>query len=91
MDRKTEVMVSLGAAIGANCIPCFDFIYAKAKEVAMEDAEIEHVVNIAFKVKNGAAVFMKNAVCEVAGQQEESEAPCCVPEHDCATTKQSCC
>ena len=91
MDRKTEVMVSLGAAIGANCIPCFDFIYAKAKEVAMDDDEIDHVVDIAFKVKNGAAVFMKNAVCELAGGQEESEVPCCVTAQNCNTEKQLCC
>ena len=78
MDQKTEVMVSLGAAIGANCIPCFDFIYAKAKEVDLEDTEIEKVVEVAFKVKNGAQIFMKNAVNEVAGESAEPETPCCV-------------
>lgn len=85
MDQKTEVMVSLGAAIGANCIPCFDFIYAKAKEVDLEDTEIEKVVEVAFKVKNGAQIFMKNAVNEVAGEPAESETPCCVQ------TDGSCC
>ena len=54
MDQKTEIMVSLGTAIGANCIPCFDYIYAKAKEVDLEESEIQKTVEVAFKVKNGA-------------------------------------
>lgn len=32
MVSKTEMMVALGAAIGANCIPCFDYLYACYRE-----------------------------------------------------------
>lgn len=37
MDTKTEVMVAMGAAIGANCIPCFDHLYAKARELRLSE------------------------------------------------------
>jgi alkylhydroperoxidase/carboxymuconolactone decarboxylase family protein YurZ len=77
MDKKIEVMVSLGAAIGANCIPCFDYIYAKAKELGLAEAEIHGVVEVAFKVKNGAQMFMKNAVTEMTGEPAEVSQPCC--------------
>jgi len=74
MDQKTEVMVSLGAAIGANCIPCFNYIYAKAKESDLEDADIRKSVEVAFKVKNGAQIFMKNAESFIPSHQQRRPA-----------------
>ncbi|RJQ87334.1 MAG: carboxymuconolactone decarboxylase family protein [Desulfobacteraceae bacterium] len=65
MDPKTQVMVAMGAAIGANCIPCFDHLYAKGREVRLSEAEIEQVVEVAFKVKNGAGLFLKKAIGDV--------------------------
>lgn len=77
MEPKTEVMVSLAAAIGANCIPCFDFIYGKAREVGLPESEVQAVIEAAFKVKNGANVFMKNAVNDTTGSMPPDQAPCC--------------
>ena len=86
MERQTEVMIALGAAIGANCIPCFDFLYGKAKETGLADEEIRKVVETAFKVKNGAQAFLKSAVAETAGQAPtETDDPCC------ASTAGGCC
>lgn len=82
MDQKTENMVSLATAIGANCIPCFDHLYARARELDIEDHEIERIMTIAIKVKNGAAVFMKNAVNEMMGHPPETDQPCCAEFSD---------
>jgi hypothetical protein len=90
MDPKVEVMVALGAAIGANCIPCFDHLYAKAREVSVGRDDIEEVVEIAFKVKSGAGLFMKNAVAEVAGGQDVRETPCCSPASECKPSERCC-
>ena len=79
MDRKQEVMVALAAAVGSNCIPCFDHLYAKAREVDLSADQIQKTVETAFKVKNGAGLFMKNAVGEVTGEATETQAPCCEP------------
>lgn len=78
MDEKTMIMVSLGAAVGANCIPCFDHLYARARELSIPDEEIQGIVDTAGKVKNGAATFLKNAINETFGAPPESETPCCV-------------
>ncbi|NNG02332.1 MAG: carboxymuconolactone decarboxylase family protein [Desulfobacteraceae bacterium] len=83
MNHKQEVMVSLGAAIGANCIPCFDYIYSRAKEVALTDTEINEVIETAFKVKNGAAVFLKNAVSDVTGEVSDVADTCCGAAQSC--------
>jgi alkylhydroperoxidase/carboxymuconolactone decarboxylase family protein YurZ len=79
MDKKTEVMVALGAAIGVNCIPCFDHLYSKAKEIKMNDEEIKEIVEIAGKVKNGASTFLKQAVSDVVGDVDDSRQSCCGP------------
>lgn len=76
MDSKTEAMVALGTAIGANCIPCFDFLYSKAREVNLDESEIKQIAVIAFKVKTGASTFMSNAVSEVVGGESETGLPC---------------
>ncbi len=77
MDSKTEIMVSLAVAMGTNCIPCFDHIYSRAKEVGIADQDIQQVIEIADKVKNGASIFLRNAVHEVLGTAYEPEHPCC--------------
>lgn len=77
MDTRTELMVMMGAAIGANCIPCFDHIYAKATEARLDQAEIEKVVELAFKVKNGAGVFLKRAIGELTEINGDPTESCC--------------
>ena len=79
MDSKTEVMVALGAALGVNCIPCFDHLYAKAKEVGLNDEDVRTISQIADKVKGGAALFIKKAVADVAGEPTEAGEPCGCP------------
>ncbi len=77
MDTRTEVMVMLAAAIGANCIPCFDHLYAKARETQLDEAQIEKVIELAFKVKNGAGVFLKKAIGDIAKVESDTTETCC--------------
>ena len=80
MDQKSEVMIALGTAIGVNCIPCFDHLYAKAKEIGLEDMEIKKIAEIAHKVKSGASMFLKKAMEDVVGEVNDAQQPCCSPE-----------
>ena len=79
MDSKTEVMVAMGVAIGVNCIPCFDHLYARSKEVGLTDDDVRKICRTADKVKGGAAMFIKNAVVEAAGAPVAAEATCDCP------------
>ena len=84
METKIEVMIALGVAVGVNCIPCFDHLYGRSKDVGLNEDDIKRIFQIAEKVKGGAAVFMKNAVCDVAGDfTEKMEACGCPADEGC--------
>ena len=40
MDNKTKELIAIGAAVTANCVPCFKFHFAKAREEEANDDEI---------------------------------------------------
>jgi len=77
MDDKTEIMIALGVAMGVNCIPCFDHLYSRSQEFKLEEDEVRTIAEIASKVKNGASIFMKNAIAETLGDTPTAEQPCC--------------
>ena len=84
MDSKSQVMVAMGAAIGTNCIPCFDHLYMKAREVGLGDEEVRDIVATAYKVKNGASTFLKQAIDEQVGAIDNPEQPCSAPLQNCS-------
>lgn len=85
MDDKTELLISLGAATAANCVPCFDYFFKKATAAGLRPDEITKAVEIGDKVKAGASISMKKSIrditeCESGGDQHAGEAsdyPCC--------------
>ncbi len=85
MTDKTDVMIALAAAIGANCIPCFDHLYEKAQGIGLSDEEVLRVFETANKVKTGASIFIKNAINDTMGMKPETDQPCC------AGTSKACC
>lgn len=85
MNTKTDVMIALAAAVGANCIPCFDHLYEKAKGLGVSNEEILRVAETANKVKTGASIFIKNAINDTIGMEPETDLPCC------AGTQKACC
>jgi len=87
MDEKTSVLVCLGAAVAANCGPCFRHYYGEALRLGLDASDIQAAVMLAGKVKAGANIAVMNAVGEAmrgAGQQAQADA--CSP-----TTVPSCC
>ena len=55
MDPKIKEMIAIGASVTANCIPCIQFHFAKAREVGVSDAEIKAAVQVGRMVRKGAA------------------------------------
>jgi AhpD family alkylhydroperoxidase len=48
-------MIAIGASVTANCIPCIQYHFAKARDVGVTDAEIKAAVQVGKMVRKGAA------------------------------------
>jgi alkylhydroperoxidase/carboxymuconolactone decarboxylase family protein YurZ len=76
MDEKTSVLVCLGAAVAANCGPCFRHYHGEALRLGLDESEIQAAVTLAGKVKAGANIAVMSAVGEAmrrGGRQEPAE------------------
>ena len=76
MEEKTKLLIALGAATAANCIPCFEHLYYEAGVACLTSEEIQEVVDLASKVKNGAHIALKNSVNDMIGSEEKYDLPC---------------
>lgn len=69
MDEKTELLVCLGAATAANCIPCFEYYHRKAQGCGLAPEDIQAAVECAYKIKNNINMLMKNSIRTLTGQE----------------------
>lgn len=85
MEEKTSVLICLGAATAANCVPCFEHYYRKAMEAGLSPEEIQGAVELATKVKGGAHLVIRNSIKDLMGQGRPVN-PCTMGQ-----PKASCC
>ncbi len=83
MDEKTELLISLGASAAANCVPCFDYYFKKAKSAGVAMDDVKKSVELACKVKTGTGIFMKSSIREITGQDWGSEEEAAKADHPC--------
>ena len=76
MEEKTKVLICLGAATAANCIPCFEYYFGKAVGVGLSAEEVEEAVDLASQVKKGAHMALKNSIRDIMGRGKEYALPC---------------
>lgn len=76
LGEKTECLIAIGAATGANCIPCFEYLYEKAITTAISLAEIKRATEIASQVKNGAHAALTNSIDELIESEEKQKLSC---------------
>lgn len=60
MDKKTQELIAIGASVTANCVPCFKFHFAKAREEGANDDEIREAIRVGRMVRKGAAKTWDN-------------------------------
>ena len=85
MDEKTKVLISLGAAAAANCIPCFEHYFGKADAVGLSADEILGAAQIGEQINKGAQMAIRKTVntTVVRGCQQgvsetnQSDRSCC--------------
>jgi len=85
--EKTDILIAIGAATAANCIPCFEHLYEKAVTSGITAAEIKRASEIAGLVKNGAHAAISNSIDELLGSQEAVGLTCSIRMHYCESCK----
>jgi len=76
MDEKTKVLICLGSATAANCIPCFEHYFGKAKLAGLTRDEIQEAVDLASQVKKGAHMAIRNCISGLMGEEKEYALRC---------------
>lgn len=72
MDERTRILISLGAATAANCVPCFEHYFGKADRVGLTSEEIQEAADVARQVKKGADVNIRNRISDLTGNGKSS-------------------
>jgi len=86
LEDKIEILIAIGAATAANCIPCFEHLYEKAINAGIKLAEIKRASEVAGQVKKGAHIALTNNINELIGIKQTHDLPC-----DQAANKSCCC
>jgi len=76
LKEKADVLVAIGAAMAANCIPCFEHLYEMAVTSGITTEEIKRAAEIGGRVKKGANTALTNFIEELVGSQEVLASNC---------------
>ncbi len=74
--EKADVLIAIGAATAANCIPCFEHLYEKAVTSGITAAEIKRAAQIAGLVKKGAHTAISSSIDDLIGSKEVNKLNC---------------
>jgi 4-carboxymuconolactone decarboxylase len=85
-------MVTIGAAIGSNCIRCVEYHIPIARKTGVTDEQIEEAVELANKVKQVPSTKVYERALEiVSGNQEQTNSPCCGASNENESSTSKCC
>lgn len=77
-------LVAIGAAIAANCEPCFKYHYDQARKLGVSELDMRYAVDLAQKVKDTPARAMLALADRYLGAATEESraaaAACCTDE-----------
>ncbi len=84
LTEQVAELVAIGAAIGANCEPCFKYHYDQARKLGVSDLDMRYAVDLAQKVKDTPARAMLTLAERYLGPATpgttEKAKSCCVSE-----------
>ena len=65
LDANIKELIAVGASVSANCHPCIKYHIAKAREMKINEAEIQQAVEVGQMVRKGAAGQMDELIEEL--------------------------
>jgi len=66
LDANIKELIAIGASVSANCHPCVKYHIAKAREMKIDEAEIQQAVDVGQMVRKGAAGQMDELLEELS-------------------------
>jgi 4-carboxymuconolactone decarboxylase len=68
LNSREQTLVSLGAAVASNCVPCVEYHIPEARKAGLSDIQIKEAVKIADKVRRvPARMVLQTALSRIAG------------------------
>jgi AhpD family alkylhydroperoxidase len=64
-DDKLKELIAIGASVSANCHPCVQYHVSKAREMVIDECDIQQAIEIGKMVRKGAADQMDKLTSEV--------------------------
>ncbi len=69
LDNRIRELISVGAAIGANCHSCLQYHVAKAREQGLSDDEVAEAIEVGRAVRKGAQGSMDRLATELLSEK----------------------
>jgi len=66
LDETIKELIAIGASISANCHPCIKFHTEKAREMKIDEAEIQQSIDVGKMIRKGAAGQMDKLLEEIS-------------------------
>lgn len=68
LSKREQELVSLGAAIASNCLPCIEYHIPAAKKAGLSDIQIQEAVQLADKLRQiPARTVLQTAMARIDG------------------------
>lgn len=71
MDVKIKELIAIGASVSANCHPCVKYHVDQARELVLDEDEIQQAINVGKMVRKGAAGQMDKLLSTVVKDNKE--------------------
>ena len=65
VDKKITELIAIGASVSANCQPCVKYHVSKARQMNIEEKEIQRAIKTGKMVRKGAADQMDELTSEI--------------------------
>lgn len=62
LDENMKELIAIGTSVSANCQPCVKFHVAKAREMNIDENDIQQAIDVGKMVRKGAAGQMDELV-----------------------------
>ena len=65
-DANIKELIAIGASVSVNCHPCVKYHIGKAREMKIDETEIQQAVEVGQMVRKGAAGQMDELLEELS-------------------------